>query len=161
MIKLGTQYFTIPGETLDPVYCHQWIKAWDEILVGYSHGGIRLRPPKLINLQLEKSRTTWLHWPLEMVLRAAGSTDLKKLETGFNQALRANFLKQILFIHFERERKGGRKKEREMFINVWENPGTWPATQACALTGNQTLNLSVYRPMLNPLNHTSKANFHL
>ena len=36
-------------------------------------------------------------------------------------------------------------------------PGTWPATQACALTGNQTSNLSVHRPMLNPLNHSSQG----
>ena len=32
--------------------------------------------------------------------------------------------------------------------------GTWPATQACALTGNRTCNLSVCRPALNPLSHT-------
>ena len=33
--------------------------------------------------------------------------------------------------------------------------GTWPVTQACALTGNQTSDLLVHRPMLNPLSHTS------
>ena len=33
--------------------------------------------------------------------------------------------------------------------------GTWPATQACALTGNQAPNLLVHRPALNPLSHTS------
>ena len=38
-----------------------------------------------------------------------------------------------------REGKGGRKRERN--ISVWLHlmrppPGTWPATQACALTGN-------------------------
>ena len=35
-------------------------------------------------------------------------------------------------------------------------PGTWPATQACALTGNRTSDLSVFRPALNPLSHTSQ-----
>ena len=35
--------------------------------------------------------------------------------------------------------------------------GTWPATQACALTGNQTSNLSVSRLVLNPLSHTSQG----
>ena len=35
--------------------------------------------------------------------------------------------------------------------------GTWPATQAWALTGNQTGNLSVPRPALNPLSHTSEG----
>ena len=29
--------------------------------------------------------------------------------------------------------------------------GTWPATQACAPTGNQTGDLWVHRPALNPL----------
>ena len=36
--------------------------------------------------------------------------------------------------------------------------GTWPTTQACALTGNQTSNLLVHRPVLNPLSHTSQGN---
>ena len=35
--------------------------------------------------------------------------------------------------------------------------GTWPATQACALTGNQTSDLLVLRPVLNPLSHTSQG----
>ena len=34
---------------------------------------------------------------------------------------------------------------------------TWPTTQACALTGNWTSNLLVYRPALNPLRHTSQG----
>ena len=33
-------------------------------------------------------------------------------------------------------------------------PQTWPTTQTCALARNQTNNLSVYRPPLNPLSHT-------
>ena len=35
--------------------------------------------------------------------------------------------------------------------------GTWPATQACAMTGNRTGNLSVHRPALNPLSHTRQG----
>ena len=35
--------------------------------------------------------------------------------------------------------------------------GTWPATQACALTGNRTSDLLVHRPALNPLRHTSQG----
>ena len=35
--------------------------------------------------------------------------------------------------------------------------GTWSATQACALTGNLTINTLVCRPALNPLNHTSQG----
>ena len=39
--------------------------------------------------------------------------------------------------------------------------GTWPTTQACALTGNQTHNLSVYRLVLSPLSHTHQSAFYL
>ena len=35
--------------------------------------------------------------------------------------------------------------------------GTWPATQACALTGNQTGDPLVHRPALNPLSHMSQG----
>ena len=34
---------------------------------------------------------------------------------------------------------------------------TWPVTQACALTGNQTGNLSVCRPVLSPLSTPARA----
>ena len=37
--------------------------------------------------------------------------------------------------------------------------GTWPATQACALTGNRTGNPLVCRPALNPLSHASQGSF--
>ena len=37
--------------------------------------------------------------------------------------------------------------------------GAWPATQACALTGNQTNDPLVHRPALNPLGHTSQGIF--
>ena len=37
--------------------------------------------------------------------------------------------------------------------------GTWPATQACALTGNQTSDSLVCRPALSPLNHISQGGF--
>ena len=35
--------------------------------------------------------------------------------------------------------------------------GTWPATQACALAGNQTSPLLVHTLALVPLNHTSQG----
>ena len=59
-----------------------------------------------------------------------------------------------LYLLIFRER--GREKERERNINAWlplKCPllGTWPATQACALTGNQISNPLVHRPALNPL----------
>ena len=35
--------------------------------------------------------------------------------------------------------------------------GPWPATQAHALTGNQTCFLFVHRPAFNPLSHSSQG----
>ena len=35
--------------------------------------------------------------------------------------------------------------------------GTWPATQACALTGNRTGDPLVHRSVFNPLSHTSQG----
>ena len=34
---------------------------------------------------------------------------------------------------------------------------TWPTTQACALTGNRTINLLFHRLALSPLRHTSQG----
>ena len=75
-----------------------------------------------------------------------------------------------LFIFRERGREGGREGEKHQHaretsirnINVWlpltgSQLGTWPAPQACALTGTQTGDLSVCRPVLNPLSHTSQG----
>ena len=79
------------------------------------------------------------------------------------------FLRSYLFIFLERgegrERKGESKREGEKPQCVREiidwlplaHPqlGTWPATQACALTGNQASDISVRLPALNPRSHTS------
>ena len=75
-----------------------------------------------------------------------------------------------LFVFFEifylfLERGEGKEKERERNISVWlplECPRlrTWPATQACALTGNRTNNPFVHSPALNPLNYTSQGTMH-
>ena len=67
---------------------------------------------------------------------------------------------KILFIFRERGRQGERERERN--INVWlplARPllGTWPATEACALTRNPTGDPLVHRPALNPLSHTSQG----
>ena len=71
------------------------------------------------------------------------------------------FLKFVyLFIFRERGKEGERKRN----INVWlplvcPLLGTWPATQACALTGNGTINPLVHKPAHNPLSHTSQDIF--
>ena len=66
------------------------------------------------------------------------------------------------FIYLFLERGEGRETERERHINVWlplvcPQLGIWPATQACALTGDQTSHPLVHRPMLNPLSYTSQG----
>ena len=75
------------------------------------------------------------------------------------------FFFKILFIYLERQ--GGRKRERT--IDVWEihrsgasphpRPGTWPPAQACTLPGNQTGDLSIFRPVLNPRSPTGQGKF--
>ena len=57
--------------------------------------------------------------------------------------------KKIFYLLLERVE--GKEKERERNINVWlllkwPPLGTWPATQACALTGNRTGNPLVHSP---------------
>ena len=66
------------------------------------------------------------------------------------------------FIYLFLERWGGRENERERNITVWlplVHPllGSWPTTQACALTGNQTFGSLVHRLALNLLSHTSQG----
>ena len=76
------------------------------------------------------------------------------------------FFFKIVFSYFQREDKGGRKRgrktsmcERNLDQLALACPllGTWLATQACALTVNRTSDLSVRRPTLNPLSHTSQG----
>ena len=76
------------------------------------------------------------------------------------------FLKYILFIYFQREGKGGRKRGRDTSMckrNIsWlplalPQPGNWPATQAFIPTGNQTGDPLVHRLTLNLLSHTRQS----
>ena len=69
------------------------------------------------------------------------------------------FKRFYLFIFRQRRRLGEKEGEN---INVWSPLthlllGTWPVTQACSLTGNQTSDPLVHRPLLNPLSHTSQG----
>ena len=71
-----------------------------------------------------------------------------------------SFFKDLIYLFLQRGE--GREKERKKNIIVWSPLtcpllGTWPATQACALTGNRTSDPLVHRPALNPLSHTSQG----
>ena len=77
------------------------------------------------------------------------------------------WLNSIPFISFkdfilrERGREGERETMCERYIDrlplARPQLGTWPATQACVLTGNQSGDPLVCRPALNPLSHTSQG----
>ena len=71
------------------------------------------------------------------------------------------FFKDCIYLFLDRGE--GKEKERERNTNVWlplELPllRTWPAAQACALTGTWTDSPLVCRPTLNPLSYTSQVN---
>ena len=77
------------------------------------------------------------------------------------------FLRYHLFIFRERGREGEREGERRHCVVAFhivvaarlEHPllGTWPTTQACALTRNPTNNPLVCRLALSPLSDTSQG----
>ena len=64
------------------------------------------------------------------------------------------FFKILFYLFLERERKGEREGEKHPCTrdNIDQLPltrpqlGSWPASQACALTGDRTSNLLVHRP---------------
>ena len=66
------------------------------------------------------------------------------------------------FIYLFLDRGEGKEKERERNFNRWlplARPllGSWPATQACALTGNPTDEALFRSLVLSPLSHTSQG----
>ena len=71
------------------------------------------------------------------------------------------FLRFYLFIYLFLETGEGRERGKETSLHGYllhtPHLGTWPTTQACALTGNQTNDPLVHRPTLNPLSHTSQG----
>ena len=82
---------------------------------------------------------------------------MKKILTLYNLlVLYILFFKGFcLFIFRERGREGEREGEKHQCVVASHTPrnGTWPATQACALTGNRTRDSSGL-PALNPLSYT-------
>ena len=70
-----------------------------------------------------------------------------------------HFLKYFIDLVLERGREGEREGEKYYVWLPLMRPllGTWPATQACALTGDQTGDALVCRPALNPLSPPAGA----
>ena len=92
------------------------------------------------------SNTTWQKLSLSILLH------LVMFEVRF-------FLKDFIYLFLEREERREKERERNNSRLPLTHPllGTWPATQACALTGNQTGDLLVRRLALNPLSHASRG----
>ena len=72
--------------------------------------------------------------------------------------------KDFIYLFLQRGEVG--EKERERNISAWlplECPllGTWPTTQARALTGNRTSDPLVCRLAQNPLSHASRGSLFL
>ena len=70
------------------------------------------------------------------------------------------FFRFYLFIFRERGREGQWGEEKHQCVVASHVPpklGTWPATQACALSGNRTGDSLVLRLALSPLRHTSQG----
>ena len=70
------------------------------------------------------------------------------------------FKRFYLFIFRESGMEGeweGEKNQCVVVSLICPLLGTWPATQACALTGNRTSGPLVHRSALSPLGHTSQG----
>ena len=72
---------------------------------------------------------------------------------------------KILFIFRERGKEGKKGEklrcvlEKHLSVLTRHQLGTWPTTQACAVTVNRTNDLSVLTPALNLLSHSSQDPF--
>ena len=75
----------------------------------------------------------------------------------FSFFLSSSFKKIYLIIFRDGGREGEREGEKHPCVVASHASllGTWPTTQACALTGNRTSDPLLYRLVLNPLSHTS------
>ena len=83
-----------------------------------------------------KFSTFTREYPAPPELHSPSEPHYSRTETSVFFLFKVYFFKDFIYSW-----KGGRKRERN--INVWLSLvcpllGTWPATQACALTGNRT-----------------------
>ena len=70
------------------------------------------------------------------------------------------FFKKILFTYFRQRAREGEREGEKCVVASHTPPTedlTWPATQACALTGNRTKESLVCKSVLNPLSTPARA----
>ena len=91
-----------------------------------------------------------------------GKGAARPLQSPFTGLKREEFINCCFYFLFlltyrarGRERNIGVQERHCLVVSQHPQLGTWPTTQARALTGNQTSNLSVCR--LHPLSHTSQS----
>ena len=130
-----------------------------------SRSGYRIKKPKsssIIQVSDVQSPSKWMMSP-----GSTGTEHLKIKQSVKTQVpILFSFFKY--FIDLFSQREGRRKKQREKNMCVREKrwsvafrttpqPGIWPATQACAPTGNQTSDLLLCMMMPNLLSHASQG----
>ena len=117
-----------------------------------------------------QERALTRNWTCNLLLYGTTPSQLSCICQGMMNILNIKFMAfqcfflKTLFIYRERGKEGEREGAkhwclREVLIGCLSHVpklGTCPATQACALTGNQICNLLVCRWALNPLSHTSQ-----
>ena len=69
------------------------------------------------------------------------------------------FIRLYLFIVRGEEREKERERNIDWLLLACPQPGTWPASQACALMRNGTSDPLVCGMMPNPLSHASQGKF--
>ena len=137
--------------------------CWDLLLWMYS-----FIPSTLVNWMCSSFRELEVFicelcaWIWTLMNKGKKSESLNPVN--LSSLLKILFLKDSIYLFLERGER--REKERQKNTNVQEihrlvasqpQLETWPTIQACALTGNRTSNLSVYRQTFSPLCHTSQG----
>ena len=72
-----------------------------------------------------------------------------------------SYKKNFICLFLKKEERNEKEGEKHQCVVTRQGPPTggltWPAVQACALTGNRTGDPLVHRPALNPLSHTRQG----
>ena len=129
--------------SLNGVYCPHWLVQWS---CHCSYMRIPVHSPLATRLQrccAYQSRYINNGWTFFLI-------DLEYIHL-IRKYYYYFFKKYFIYLFLERWRETSMCK-RNISQLLLSNPqlGTWPTTQACALTGNRTSDLSVHRLVLSP-----------